>query len=84
VRYLGYVPGADLPGLTAGATALFYSSLYEGFGHSRRPSPNGELDGGDSARRTTADFAVRDGASVARHRVHPHELRLPADTGLVG
>jgi glycosyltransferase involved in cell wall biosynthesis len=32
VRYLGYVPEDDLPGLTAGAAALFYPSLYEGFG----------------------------------------------------
>jgi len=32
VRYLGYVPQADLPGLTAGAALLFYPSLYEGFG----------------------------------------------------
>jgi len=30
--YLGYVPEADLPGLTAGATAFVYPSLYEGFG----------------------------------------------------
>lgn len=32
VRYLGYVPEADLPGLTAGATVFAYPSLYEGFG----------------------------------------------------
>ncbi len=32
VRYLGYVPEADLPALTAGALALAYPSLYEGFG----------------------------------------------------
>ena len=32
VRYLGYVPEADLPGLTAGAALRFYPSLYEGFG----------------------------------------------------
>jgi glycosyltransferase involved in cell wall biosynthesis len=32
VRYLGYVPEKDLPGLTAGAAVLFYPSLYEGFG----------------------------------------------------
>jgi alpha-1,3-rhamnosyl/mannosyltransferase len=32
VRYLGYVPEAELPGLTAGATAFVYPSLYEGFG----------------------------------------------------
>jgi glycosyltransferase involved in cell wall biosynthesis len=32
VHYLGYVPEADLPGLTAGAAVLFYPSLYEGFG----------------------------------------------------
>jgi glycosyltransferase involved in cell wall biosynthesis len=32
VRYLGYVPEADLPALTAGAAALVYPSLYEGFG----------------------------------------------------
>jgi glycosyltransferase involved in cell wall biosynthesis len=32
VRYLGYVPEDELPGLTAGATALIYPSLYEGFG----------------------------------------------------
>lgn len=32
VRYLGYVPEADLPGITAGATIFVYPSLYEGFG----------------------------------------------------
>jgi glycosyltransferase involved in cell wall biosynthesis len=32
VFWLGYVPEADLPGLTRGATALAYVSLYEGFG----------------------------------------------------
>jgi alpha-1,3-rhamnosyl/mannosyltransferase len=32
VRYLGYVPEDELPGLTAGATAFIYPSLYEGFG----------------------------------------------------
>jgi glycosyltransferase involved in cell wall biosynthesis len=32
VRYLGYVPEVDLPGLTAGATIFVYPSLYEGFG----------------------------------------------------
>jgi len=32
VRYLGYVPEGDLPGLFAGATVFVYPSLYEGFG----------------------------------------------------
>jgi alpha-1,3-rhamnosyl/mannosyltransferase len=32
VRYLGYVPESDLPGITAGAHAVVYPSLYEGFG----------------------------------------------------
>ncbi len=32
LRYLGYVPEPDLPGLTAGATLFIYPSLYEGFG----------------------------------------------------
>jgi glycosyltransferase involved in cell wall biosynthesis len=32
VRYLGYVPEDELPGLIAGATAFIYPSLYEGFG----------------------------------------------------
>ncbi len=32
LRYLGYVPEADLPGLTAAATIFAYVSLYEGFG----------------------------------------------------
>ena len=32
VRYLGYVPEKDLPGLTRGATIFVYPSLYEGFG----------------------------------------------------
>lgn len=32
VRYLGYVPEALLPGLTAGAALFAYPSLYEGFG----------------------------------------------------
>lgn len=32
VRYAGYVPEDELPGLTAGASAFAYPSLYEGFG----------------------------------------------------
>ncbi|MBZ5606792.1 MAG: glycosyltransferase family 4 protein [Acidobacteriia bacterium] len=32
VRYLGYVPEDELPGLTAGAAVFVYPSLYEGFG----------------------------------------------------
>ncbi len=32
VKYIGYVNERDLPGLTAGATAFVYPSLYEGFG----------------------------------------------------
>jgi glycosyltransferase involved in cell wall biosynthesis len=32
VRYISYVPEADLAGITAGATAFAYPSLYEGFG----------------------------------------------------
>ena len=32
IRYLGYVAESDLPGLNAGASALAYPSLYEGFG----------------------------------------------------
>jgi glycosyltransferase involved in cell wall biosynthesis len=32
VRYLGYVPEPELPGLTAGAAIFVYPSLYEGFG----------------------------------------------------
>jgi glycosyltransferase involved in cell wall biosynthesis len=32
VRFLGYVPRADLPGLYRGATAFVYPSLLEGFG----------------------------------------------------
>ncbi len=32
VRYIHYVPEADLAGITAGATAFVYPSLYEGFG----------------------------------------------------
>ena len=32
VRVLGYVPEADLPSLTAAATAFAYASFYEGFG----------------------------------------------------
>ncbi len=32
VRYLGYVPESEMPGLMAGATVLAYPSLYEGFG----------------------------------------------------
>ena len=32
VTYLGYVPEAEMPGITAGATLFVYPSLYEGFG----------------------------------------------------
>jgi alpha-1,3-rhamnosyl/mannosyltransferase len=31
-RYLGYIPEAEMPALTAGAAAFVYPSLYEGFG----------------------------------------------------
>ena len=41
VRYLRYVPEADLPFLTAGATVCVYPSLYEGFG---LPVPAGDGD----------------------------------------
>ncbi len=32
LRFLGYVPAKDLPGLYSGAVSLVYPSLYEGFG----------------------------------------------------
>lgn len=32
VRWLGYVPDADLPGIVSRATALLFPSLHEGFG----------------------------------------------------
>ena len=32
IRYLGYVPEKDMPGLFLGAAALVYPSFYEGFG----------------------------------------------------
>jgi alpha-1,3-rhamnosyl/mannosyltransferase len=32
IRYLGYVPEADLPALTRGAAAVVFPSVYEGFG----------------------------------------------------
>lgn len=32
LRYLGFVPEADLPALYAGAHAFVYPSIYEGFG----------------------------------------------------
>lgn len=32
IRYLGYVPEADLPGLIRAASVFVYPSLYEGFG----------------------------------------------------
>lgn len=32
IRFLGYCPAADLPGLYEGARALLFPSLYEGFG----------------------------------------------------
>src|SRR2546430_122778 len=49
VRYLGYVPEAELPALTAAATIFAYVSLYEGFGlpvgqamAARGPGPSSE------------------------------------------
>jgi glycosyltransferase involved in cell wall biosynthesis len=32
IRFLGHVPGSDLPALYAGAAAFVFPSLYEGFG----------------------------------------------------
>lgn len=69
VRYLGYVADADLPGLYAGAVALFYPSHYEGFG---LPPVEMMACGGVSVVSTAA--SVREVVGAAAPLIEPTDL----------
>ena len=69
VRYLGYVADEDLPGLYAGAEALFYPSFYEGFGL----PPVEMMACGGAAVVSTAD-AVREVVGPGAVLLDPHDL----------
>ncbi len=69
VRYLGYVADEDLPGLYAGAEALFYPSHYEGFG---LPPVEMMACGGVSVVSTAA--AVREVVGTAAPLLDPNDL----------
>lgn len=69
VRYLGYVADEDLPGLYAGAEALFYPSHYEGFGL----PPVEMMACGGAAVASTAD-AVREVVGTHAPLLHPTDL----------
>ena len=68
-RYLGYVADEDLPGLYAGAEALFYPSHYEGFGL----PPIEMMACGGAAVVSTAD-AVRETADTHAPQLDPNDL----------
>jgi alpha-1,3-rhamnosyl/mannosyltransferase len=69
VRYLGYVADEDLPGLYAGAEALFYPSHYEGFGL----PPVEMMACGGAAVVSTAD-AVREVVGTHAPLLEPDDL----------
>jgi glycosyltransferase involved in cell wall biosynthesis len=69
VRYLGYVADEDLPGLYAGAEALFYPSHYEGFGL----PPIEMMACGGAAVVSTAD-AVREVVGTQAPLLEPDDL----------
>lgn len=69
VRYLGYVADEDLPGLYAGAEALFYPSHYEGFGL----PPVEMMACGGAAVVSTAD-AVREVVGTHAPLIEPGDL----------
>jgi alpha-1,3-rhamnosyl/mannosyltransferase len=69
-RYLGYVADEDLPGLYAGAEALFYPSHYEGFGL----PPVEMMACGGAAVVSTAD-AVREVVGGHAPMLDPNDLR---------
>jgi glycosyltransferase involved in cell wall biosynthesis len=69
VRYLGYVADDDLPGLYAGAEALFYPSHYEGFGL----PPIEMMACGGAAVVSTAD-AVREVVGTHAQLLDPTDL----------
>jgi alpha-1,3-rhamnosyl/mannosyltransferase len=68
-RYLGYVADEDLPGLYAGAEALFYPSHYEGFGL----PPVEMMACGGVAVVSTAD-AVREVVGSNAMLLEPHDM----------
>jgi glycosyltransferase involved in cell wall biosynthesis len=72
VRIPGYVPEADLPSLTAGASAFVYPSLYEGFGF---PVAQAMAAGVPviSSNVSSMPEVVRDGGLLVDPR-SPHEL----------
>lgn len=69
VRYLGYVADENLPGLYAGAEALFYPSHYEGFGL----PPIEMMATGGAAVVSTAD-AVREVVGKQAIQIEPGDL----------
>jgi glycosyltransferase involved in cell wall biosynthesis len=85
VRFLGYVPDADLPALLSGALAFLFPSLYEGFG-----MPVLEAMACGTPVLTSTTSALPEVAGNAALLVDPADTdaiaaaiaRLAADTGL--
>ncbi len=66
VRYLGYVPEAEIPALVAGATVFAYPSLYEGFGF-----PLGQAMAAGVPCLTSANSSLEEIAGEAALKVDP-------------
>jgi alpha-1,3-rhamnosyl/mannosyltransferase len=67
VRYLGYVPRADMAPLVAGATVLAYVSIYEGFG-----MPIAEAMAAGTAVVTSSTASMPEVADGAAYLVNPY------------
>lgn len=73
-RYLGYVPSTDLPALMAGARALVFPSLYEGFG-----LPVLEAMQSGTAVLTSSHSAMEEVCGAAAVTVEPRSMRAIAE-----
>lgn len=74
VRYLGYVPTSDLPGLLSLATVFAFPSLYEGFG-----LPAVEAMACGAAILTSRDTAMAEICGDAAWLIDPYSLDNMAD-----
>jgi glycosyltransferase involved in cell wall biosynthesis len=74
VKFIGYVPRSDLPGLFSGATALVYPSLLEGFG-----LPIVEAMACGAPVITSNNSSMKEVAGEAALLVDPHSVKEMTD-----
>lgn len=69
IRYIGYVPEKDLPGLTAGACIFAFPSFFEGFGF-----PVAQAMAAGVPVVTSRDSSLQEISSGAALHVNPYEI----------